>query len=141
MSERLYFAYGSNMIKPHMACRCPNAAPLGLAELHDFSFALDEVGYATVLPCPGETVIGLLWSLGAGDETFLDGYEGVSSGCYRKSEVVVETAAGAVSALVYVSLRGDNYGDRRPGYMENNVKAAVEIGLPEKYTDMLRSFI
>ena len=84
MKPIYYFAYGSNMDMEQMRRRCPDAKCIDTAVLHGWKFALDEVGYATVVPEAGASVPGLLWMLADADEAELDVYEGVRSRCYEK---------------------------------------------------------
>ena len=84
MKPIYYFAYGSNMDTEQMRWRCPDAKCIDTAVLHGWKFALDEVGYATVVPAAGVSVPGLLWMLSDADEAELDVYEGVRSRCYEK---------------------------------------------------------
>lgn len=72
MKPIYYFAYGSNMDMEQMRRRCPDAKRIDTAVLHGWKFALDEVGYATVVPAAGASVPGLLWMLSDADEAELD---------------------------------------------------------------------
>ena len=114
MKPIYYFAYGSNMDTEQMRRRCPDAKCIDTAVLHAWKFALDEVGYATVVPAAGASVPGLLWMLSDADEAELDVYEGVRSGCYEKVTLSIAPKRTGVpaQALVYVSLRGANGGAR-----------------------------
>ena len=140
MNNRKYFAYGSNMDRQQMKSRCPGAVPCGVAELKNYKFALDEVGYATVIPCTGYSVKGVIWEISDVNECSLDRYEGVSLGCYKKEylEVFPKGEKVSVPVLVYTSLRGKNNGSRVPFYMDRIVDAADEFGFGESYTAMLK---
>lgn len=140
MKPIYYFAYGSNMDIDQMRRRCPNAKCVDTAVLHDWKFALDEVGYATVCPAAGMEVPGLLWMLLDTDEAALDCYEGVGSGCYQKARVTVTARRipQHVEALVYISLRGENDGARVPGYMGTITQAAKRAGFDDDYLGMLK---
>jgi gamma-glutamylcyclotransferase len=102
----LYFGYGSNLWLKQMHQRCPNSTYLGIARLNDFTWIINERGYANVvedrfrqrknavdrgrpgshLPFPESwnlkdnyerQVWGLVYSLQASDEERLDRNEGV----------------------------------------------------------------
>lgn len=135
-----YFAYGSNMDMEQMRRRCPDAKCIDTAVLHGWKFALDEVGYATVVPEAGASVPGLLWMLTDADETELDTYEGMRYNCYEKVtlSVVPKRAYEPTQALVYVSLRGANEGARVQGYLERIVHAAAHAGFGASYLGMLK---
>ncbi len=79
-----YFAYGSNMDAEQMRMRCPGAEILSTAVLPDYKFTLDSEGCATVIPCEGKEVRGVIWKISRANEKALDWYEGVSKGCYSK---------------------------------------------------------
>lgn len=80
--KKLYLAYGSNLCKQQMAARCPDAEPVGPADLANF--ALVFRGVADIEPREGSTVYGGLWRISERDEAALDRYEGVKGGLYRK---------------------------------------------------------
>lgn len=84
-----------------------DAKRIDTAVLHGWKFALDEVGYATVVPAAGASVPGLLWMLSDADEAELDVYEGVRYNCYEKVtlSIVPKRTSVPTQALVYVSLR------------------------------------
>lgn len=64
MSERLYFAYGSNINLNQMARRCPGAEVIGPATLNGYRLAFRaQSGVATIIPAPTKQVKGLLWRL------------------------------------------------------------------------------
>jgi len=137
----LYFAFASNMDVRQMAERCAGAECLGAASLADHRFRIGRRGYATVVPEPGATVHGVLWSLHPRDEAALDVYEGIRHGLYRKVTHPVRTAQGEErDALVYVA--GDPAsGTAVPGYMQKVVAAALHHGLPAGYVDELKSWL
>jgi hypothetical protein len=125
---RRYFAYGSNIVAPQMAHRCPAARAVGLARLDGWRFRITTRGFATILPDPASHVLGVLWALTPACEVALDRYEGVHRGLYLKREIPV----GGSGALVYVA--GDiEPGPPRPGYLEAIIAAAIEQGFPADY--------
>lgn len=137
---RDYFAYGSNMDMKQMLERCPDAEFQGPAVLPNYRFALDEEGLATVVPCEGKEVQGVMWRISEKDEQMLDRYEGVSLGCYKK-EILKVRPQGYFSKfpmLTYVSQRRGNSGERRDGYIERIVNAAEEHGFDAAYLGMLK---
>ena len=77
-TEKLYFAYGSNINLEQMANRCPSATIVGPAVLENYEL-LFRRGYATIKPRKGGRVHGLLWTLDSLCEQSLDHYEGYPS--------------------------------------------------------------
>lgn len=128
----LYFAYGANMDVAGMTFRAPKARPLGLARLPRHRFVITEQGYASVVHDAHSAVHGLLWEVPIGDIRALDRFEEVDRGLYVKITQPVITADGARRALVYVGT-GKPGGRPRPGYLEQVIAAATEIGLPNAY--------
>ena len=139
MDAHLYFAYGSNMDNDQMSRRCPKALFAGKAILPGFEFELDSAGVATVVEKKGSKVLGVLWLIAASDEHFLDAYEGVSSGCYRKTILPIVDATGiTMSSMVYISNRAAHDGKTyRTGYMSNIIKNAKRLGFDANYIEML----
>lgn len=140
-----YFAYGSNMDKAQMKKRCPNAIPAGIVRLDNYRFDLDSAGVATIKKDKSHNVEGVLWVIKDCDVDSLDSYEGVASGCYKREIVELATVTplshNGQNALVYVSLRGDNDGNRRSGYLESIIKAAEEWKLSDSYIAELKSHL
>lgn len=136
----LYFAYGSNMEKLRFLERCPDAIPIAVGKLPGYRFALDSAGTATVLPQDESVVYGLTWRISSEDELALDRYEGVSLDCYSKEHLSIDLPCECVKALVYVSLREEDQGKRRNGYLDGITNAAKELGLPIEYQNMLEEF-
>ncbi|KAI7777419.1 hypothetical protein LA080_003571 [Diaporthe eres] len=108
-SDRLYFAYGSNLSPEQMAHRCPDSIFLGKATLPEYRWQVNERGVANVVPVPkrlpqedrkggrgrdrngdGAAVEGLIYAISAEDERQLDLYEGVAKGRYEKYDVCVD---------------------------------------------------
>lgn len=128
----LYFAYGANMNIADMAKRAPGSKPLGLARLPRHRFIIMSEGYASIVRDARFAVHGMLWDLALADLRPLDRFEGVDRGLYVKLNQPVITASGAKRALVYVAASAQP-GKPRPGYLEDILAAAAEIGLPAAY--------
>lgn len=115
-SDRLYFAYGSNLSPEQMARRCPDSIFLGKATLRGHRWQINERGVANLGPVPAvpaagskegrrgrsrggddsrdksedAVVEGLIYAISVADERQLDSYEGVAKGRYDKFEVQVD---------------------------------------------------
>jgi len=140
MSERYYFAYGSNMNESQMAWRCCSAQKVSSATIRGWKFHINSRGVATVIPEEEGIVYGILWVLAEEDEQALDTYEGVQSGFYYKKEFEVQTDDGrSCAALVYVASDSQR-GVPRDGYMAGIVEAAIENGFPSWYVEELQEW-
>ena len=77
-----------------MANRCPDAEVIGAVRLEGYRLAFaGGSGVATIQPCPGSHVDGVLWEIGEADELQLDRYEGFPR-LYGKETVTVRDEAG-----------------------------------------------
>lgn len=85
-TDRLYFAYGSNMHVNQMVTRCPGSTFVGKATLRGWKWQINQRGYANVVKTnnPRNKVEGVVYRLTASDEAQLDLSEGVALGCYEK---------------------------------------------------------
>lgn len=91
MEKRYYAAYGSNLNRWQMRCRCPNAKIIGTAELKDYEllFKGSKTGsYLTVERKKGGRVPIAIWSVTPEDERNLDRYEGFPTFYYKKELTV-----------------------------------------------------
>ncbi|KAG6355888.1 hypothetical protein INS49_015272 [Diaporthe citri] len=112
-SDRLYFAYGSNLSPEQMAHRCPDSIFLGKATLPEHRWQVNERGVANVVRVPRRSaqedregrrrgrdgngddddaavVEGLIYAISAEDERQLDLYEGVAKGRYERQNLWVD---------------------------------------------------
>ncbi len=100
--DRLYFAYGSNINLDQMDYRCPDACVVGPVVLENYELLFRRGGFATIAPCEGGRVHGLLWSLTPDCERSLDRYEGYPR-FYNKEQVTVRDGLGReLSVMAYV---------------------------------------
>ncbi|MGD1252631.1 poly-gamma-glutamate hydrolase family protein [Mycobacterium seoulense] len=131
-----YFAYGSNLCVRQMALRCPDAADPRPAVLSDHDWLINQRGVATVEPCAGNQVHGVVWQISDGDLATLDSAEGVPVR-YRRDRLTVHTDYGPSPAWVYIDHRVTP-GPPRPGYLPKIIDGAVQHGLPQRWIDFLR---
>jgi gamma-glutamylcyclotransferase (GGCT)/AIG2-like uncharacterized protein YtfP len=73
-NKNLYFAYGANMHPEAMQWRCPKALASQAFILRDWE--LRFYSHATIEPCKGATVAGVLWEITEDCEQNLDMFEG-----------------------------------------------------------------
>jgi gamma-glutamylcyclotransferase (GGCT)/AIG2-like uncharacterized protein YtfP len=134
----LYFAYGANMDIAAMALRCPASKPLGLARLPRHRWIISNDGYANVIHDTRREVHGLLWDLSLADVATLDRFEDVPR-LYRKVTQPVISEKGIRRALVYLG-RSVESGKPKPGYLDDVIRAAEALGLPETALVEMRKF-
>jgi len=157
---KLYFGYGSNLWLEQMALRCPSSVYVGMAVLHDWRWIINQRGYATILPSPGDIVFGAVYTLIPPDEERLDKNEGVPFSYVKKmlkaeitwakdSDVAGRLRIGGekseVEVLVYVDEVRIKEGVAKEEYvwrMNSGIRDAVERGMPVEYAEeYLRPFI
>ena len=98
----LYFSYGSNINLDQMDYRCPDATIVGPVALENYELLFRRGGFATIAPCEGGKVHGLLWSITPECERSLDCYEGYPR-FYVKEQVTVRDGLGReLSVMAYV---------------------------------------
>lgn len=140
MGMRLYFAFGSNMDRAHMARLCRGAEALGPTRLDNHQFFIAHAGYASIAPKRGATVHGVLWKVTAAHIAKLDAYESVAGGLYHKAAVPVHRGDRLLRALAYVA-SDPRPGRPQPGYQERVAAAARAWRLPEAYVRELETFL
>jgi gamma-glutamylcyclotransferase len=106
MKTKLYFAYGMNTNREEMAYRCPSAVALGKAILPGYRFEFKS--FATIVPSPGESVEGVLWTITETDESALDILEGYPE-FYDKRHVKVQQGIDYIAMTYIMNPREKNY--------------------------------
>ncbi|MBE6758742.1 MAG: gamma-glutamylcyclotransferase [Ruminococcaceae bacterium] len=104
MKTQYYLAYGSNLNKSQMACRCPTAFAVGSGVLDGWQLVFNRV--ATIIPCAGASVPVGVWKIDEACEEALDRYEGFPH-FYRKEYVDLRFNGEIVTAMVYIMNGGE----------------------------------
>jgi len=134
-----YFAYGMNTHLGQMAQRCPTAEVVGVAELQNY--ALEFSCHCNVVPAPGSSVPGLLWTITDQDLEALDWTEGYPT-YYDRVRVPVVIDELPLNAVVYFMPGktqpcppGRGYLDLvRTGYAQNKInQTQLEQALNTSY--------
>ena len=147
----VYFGYGSNLSARTMKQRCPDSLFIGLAQLKDWKWLINETGYANIVPSPGDIVYGSLCFLSKRDEMALDESEGVPW-LYEKQTLPVtrllaeadkssDWATGEdvqVHAVAYVDVQRTTVGKIEKEYVIWVNKAIADgeaAGMPKEYAE------
>jgi cation transport regulator ChaC len=143
----LYFAYGCNMDRDHLAAVVGRSVAAGYAaRLQDHRIAFDvphEDGsrFADILPAPGGAVYGVVFRLAGDALRTLDGYEGVPE-LYRRAALWVEPIGRRArqAVQVYVGRQDHRVKEGAPDaeYLGRLVRGALRHGLPEDYVNWVR---
>jgi gamma-glutamylcyclotransferase (GGCT)/AIG2-like uncharacterized protein YtfP len=137
---RLYFAYGSNMDRAHMATLCRGAEALGAATAENQLYFIAAAGYASMTPRKNARSYGVLWKIGAQHIAKLDAYESVESGLYASSAIPVRHNGKLLRAMIYYALEAKP-GYPKPGYQQNVIAAARAWQFPPEYLAHLDKFL
>jgi len=132
----LYFAYGSNMDRAHMARMCPRAKAYGSARIKHYRFFITASGHGSIRPHRGANLWGVLWRVTAVDVAALDRYEDVAGGLYRHEMLPAHYDEKLLSALVYIATDATP-GRASPRYRAQVIGAAREWNLPDDYVRAL----
>lgn len=129
-NRKLYIAYGSNLHRGQMAYRCPDAKPMGTAEISGcrLTFRGSSIcAVATIEPSPDHSVPVLLWEISPGDEQHLDVYEGWPR-FYEKQDFPVEIGGEEVNAMAYVMTPGHELGMPSATYLNTIMEGYRQAG-------------
>jgi gamma-glutamylcyclotransferase (GGCT)/AIG2-like uncharacterized protein YtfP len=137
---RLYFAYGSNMDRAHMAKLCRSAEALGVATAENQLYFIAAAGYASMTPRRNARTYGVLWKIGAQHIPKLDAYESVDSGLYASAPIPVRHNGKLLRAMIYFALEAKP-GYPKPGYQENVIAASHAWEFPPEYLAHLEKFL
>jgi gamma-glutamylcyclotransferase (GGCT)/AIG2-like uncharacterized protein YtfP len=120
------------MDRAHMKKMCPQAEPLGVAEIDHHTFFVSHGGYGSIGRKRNSAVKGVLWKISARDLAALDAYEAVGDGLYQHAFLPVKFDGKLMKALVYVA-NDPRPGRCRPQYRELVLSAARGWNLPDDY--------
>ncbi len=146
----LYFAYGSNLDGAQMEARCPGHGFRGLARLpgHRLHFPLYSAStwkgaVASLDPCAGSDVWGVLYDLTPAHVAALDCHEGLdrTPPRYRRGELTVVQGEAPVAAFTYLGLPDAVLAEPRPSrrYLDAILAGARARGLPPDYLATLEA--
>jgi gamma-glutamylcyclotransferase (GGCT)/AIG2-like uncharacterized protein YtfP len=137
---RLYFTYGSNMDRAHMAKLCRGAEALGVATAENQLYFVAACGYASMTPRRNARVYGVLWKIGAQHIAKLNAYESVESGLYASAAIPVRHDGKLLRVMIYYACEAKP-GSPKPGYQENVIAAARSWEFPPAYLAHLEKFL
>jgi hypothetical protein len=138
-----YFSYGMNTNPSQMSWRCPTSQSLGKAMLTGFKFEFKK--HATIEPCIGGIVYGVLWDITEIDEESLDQLEGFPN-YYTKKIVTVNHNGNLVPAMTYMMFQNEKlsapaqsyYDMVKEGYLEHDIPV-TQLRLARDRTPVIRN--
>ena len=129
--------------------RCPYAELMGPAILDNHRFIIDNrgdnIGYASIEPCPGEKVIGALWNVNKKDFQRLDIREGLklTPPSYRRERKKIRLLEHP-NALINVETYISNYPKGQyavNGYIEEIVQGLIYLGFKTRHISNYNKFL
>jgi len=140
-SVSYYFGYGSNLSKGQMSLRCPDSEYFTSGKLPSYEWLINRRGYASIKPSKDAFVLGEIFKLSEKDVEYLDIYENVSEGFYRKHYLNILTEKGSIKCLVYIASDNNN-GVAHSEYIDRINDGIISASLPLDYVESwIRPFI
>ena len=135
--KRYYLAYGSNLNMAQMEWRCPDAKPLGIAQISGYRLLFkgsNSGAYLTIEQETDSSVPVAVWAVSAADEARLDRYEGFPQFYYKKEmdityKGMVSGRKRKVRAFVYIMHEDRPFGIPSRQYMETCREGYDDFGL------------
>jgi len=125
-SDIVYFAYGANLSRAHMALWCPDAVPLERALLCGHRLVFRR--WADIVPVRDERVQGALYEVNPRDLVALDEFKDHPA-LYHHQRVTVQTDRGCVEALTYQMNPGNAIAFPDPDYLNLILQGYEDWGL------------
>ena len=136
-----YFGYGSNLSKEQMGLRCPDSEYFISGKLPGYEWLINRRGYASIKTSKDAFVLGEIFKLSEKDVEYLDIYENVSEGFYRKHFLNILTEKGSIKCLVYIA-SDNNKGVAQLEYIDRINDGINSARLPLDYVESwIRPFI
>ena len=136
-----YFGYGSNLSKEQMGLRCPDSEYFISGKLPGYEWLINRRGYASIKTSKEAFVLGEIFKLSEKDVEYLDIYENVSEGFYRKHFLNILTEKGSIKCLVYIA-SDNNKGVAQSEYIDRINDGINSARLPLDYVESwIRHFI
>ena len=137
----LYFGYASNLktsvVEERIGSKIQSYTS---GRLQDYGFRFnrknpDGTARANILISESEDVHGVVYQI---DQKFRDKLLQTEPG-YELVSLSIETSGGNVEALTFISQSDDEDIHPSKEYLDTILQGAKEHGLPEEYTDFIRS--
>ena len=134
---KYYLAYGSNLNMEQMQWRCPDAKPLGTAEISGYRLIFkgsSSGAYLTIEQEAASSVPVAVWAVSEADEARLDRYEGFPRFYYKKELDITYTGMVSgkkrkVRAFVYIMHEDRSFGIPSKMYMDICREGYDDFGL------------
>ena len=135
-TERLHFAYGSNLSFAQMDKRCPKHIRMGIGILYGYRWIISSRGYANVVKSDSDYVMGRIYKINKRDEDRLDKKEGYNSipSCYDKETLSIIADGVSCDCFVYVDPVIQE-GPPKNEYVDRINAGLVDSRFPDEYVE------
>ena len=135
-TERLHFAYGSNLSFVQMDSRCSKNIKLGIGILYGYRWIISSRGYANVVKSNSDYVMGRIYKINKEDEDNLDEKEGYNSvpSYYDKETLPIITDGISCNCFVYVDPVIQE-GPPKNEYIDRINVGLVDSKFPDEYVE------
>jgi gamma-glutamylcyclotransferase len=135
-TERLHFAYGSNLSFAQMDSRCPENTRMGIGILHGYRWIISSRGYANVVKSNLDYVMGRIYKINKQDEDNLDKKEGYNSvhSSYEKEILPIIADGVSCDCFVYVDPVIQE-GPPKNEYIDRINAGLVDSKFPDEYVE------
>ncbi|TRM62559.1 hypothetical protein BD626DRAFT_630738 [Schizophyllum amplum] len=130
LKQTVYFGYGSNLWIDRRSNAAQTASTQAVNTQASTSFV---IGYANIIPAPGEVVYGGLYEIAKDDESRLDDVR-----LRRRSRILREAAPGVTGVPWLADQWTESHDKCQPEYiprMTNAIADAIREGIPEDYIE------
>ncbi|MBE0377806.1 gamma-glutamylcyclotransferase family protein [Pseudoalteromonas prydzensis] len=138
------FSFGSNMSSSRLLARLPNARRIGTAILSGYELSFDMVssdgsGKGNVRPSNDDNahVYGVVYQLNDDEKTILDTIEGPRYDCVDIQVTLLD--GQKIAAHCYMANTTDANILPYDWYMQHVYRGALEAGVPNAYSDAIKS--
>lgn len=143
---KLYFTFGSNMLKERLLERCPSALLIksyGILKGYKLIFNrkgdYEDGGVASIIEDDGSVVYGLIYAMSSEDLERLDEIESPNNDAYSREEIEINTLVNdSVPCFTYIAQSKGSFLPTEK-YLNWIIQGAIEGGLPEGYISYLKS--
>lgn len=146
MTERLYFAYGSNLSTRRLLARISSARAIKIAQLPEHQLAFHMPSKDGSSKCDAhytgtreDSVWGIVYRITVGDKSVLDSYEGLGKSYGEKTVTLHAAGGGTLEAFTYHALEYCDNLSPYCWYLEHVLRGAHEHSLPLDYIAAIES--
>ena len=138
--HRLIFTYDLLMHEDRFPKLCPSAWLVYRAKILSRRFIFNQDGVATIIPCRGSVVHGLVWEITQQEQTDLESHLGMSAACERRG-AFARGANQEMIAVEFYASRNHRHGvSEDPMEIVRLLAVAHQCRFPDSYLTEIAHF-